>query len=124
MEETVSYLLQHVKQVIVLGPTMEYSPILPKILAATATTNTSQLEFAASKHYNSSKFKLSNKIGRTLANNKADYVPIIPTLCPEDRCTVISDKGEPMAFDYGHFTFSGAKTIVDRLITNGQLILR
>ncbi len=120
---TVNYLLKHVNHVVVLGPTIEYSESLPEILAGKASFIMSSNEIVGKRYVLPSKIALSKQIGQALENSGAIYVPIIPTLCPNNTCKVVSESGEPMSFDYGHFTLSGANTLVEMLKTSGELSL-
>jgi hypothetical protein len=64
------------------------------------------------------------EMARILAGTGVDFVPLFPHVCGERACRVFSDTGEPLMFDRGHFTLSGAITIVNEMAESGALRLQ
>jgi hypothetical protein len=45
-------------------------------------------------------------------NDRVAYVSVIDALCDAERCRTVSDEDDPMTWDYGHLTVSGADYVV------------
>lgn len=106
------YLMKDGMRVIVLGPTLEYSTNLPKLLATGLYRHDPSY---ASKHQTQEPFAVDALLKSTVISSGAEYISMISTICPDGICTQWTDDGDPLQFDYGHFTERGSELIVARL---------
>lgn len=110
IRRTVAALNEVGVNVVIVGPTVEYSMDFPIALIrllkqdADAETNTLSIE---------SKHSLDNDLKELAASLGVGYVSVIDDLCSSDGCRNYSFDREPMQFDYGHLTLSGARTLVN-----------
>jgi peptidoglycan/LPS O-acetylase OafA/YrhL len=114
---TIDSLRQHAETVIVLGPTVEYRKSLPVILSQFSDYE-GQL---SAKFMDEQKFEFSDEMRKTVEKAGASYVSIVEAVCPNGKCTVVSSSGEPMVWDYGHYTLSGARQVMGFLREAGEL---
>jgi hypothetical protein len=112
LPETVDYLSRYANHVIVLGPTIEYKLPLPRLLATQAEPGTPP-DLESFDRYE--QLAELDSAMRDAVGDKATYVSILGALCPEGECTPLTPSGEPIAYDYGHFTLSGADFVLDLL---------
>ncbi len=124
LRATVDELTRRGLQVIVLGPTVEYQTDFPEILAMGVFSGHPE---SVSIHMVDGKSDISRHLGERLQGSGAQYLPVIPKLCSGERdCLRFSTKGDPMQFDYGHLTLSGASDLVRLLAQDAgnPLVLR
>ena len=120
---TIAYLKQHVPQIIVLGPTVEFTTDVPVILGANSRLPIEEIAVKARGLVNESKLQVSDAIAAAIKETSAQFVPLIPYVCRPDACTLLAGNGEPLVFDYAHFTLAGSLSIVQRLKQSGALHL-
>jgi peptidoglycan/LPS O-acetylase OafA/YrhL len=97
------------KQVIVLGPTVEYQGALSKLLARDILTGQDR----AAQLVDRARWQVSAELQGALQGSGAGYVDLLAMLCPGGLCQTWVPSSEagprvPMAFDYGHYTPEGA----------------
>jgi hypothetical protein len=98
--------------VTVIGPVLEYDGNYPTMLAR-AILNKDVSSIA--------RFKITERkatdaiLRRVAAVAGARYYSAYDAECPRDQCRLFSTEGEPMHFDYGHLTDSGARDIISSL---------
>lgn len=112
--ETINYLKGFTDNVYVLGPTVEYFGSFPSLIAR-------QTYFGKSvqTYIDQSRAALDDAMQHSVPDSS--YISTYGYACPENSCLELSSIGEPMQFDYGHFTLSGsidiANQITDKLKT-------
>ena len=107
-----------VPTVYVFGPSIDYRKPLPLLLARISPDNDWK---ALSAFERPGRARLSKELERALASESAHFVSLVSVICPDGSCKRISSAGEPMLYDNGHFTASGADDIVKALIAGGDL---
>jgi len=107
--KTVDKLIARGLEVIVLGPIVEYSQSLPRILAQPSAEE----RLVASRKY-SSIIKIDAKFSAALAGSGAGYYSIIKSMCVDSKNCITVHNNEPIQFDYGHLTSKGAELILLR----------
>ena len=96
-------------EVTVLGPIIEYTQPLPRILAHSdfedKLKRTQKYEFIE---------KIDSKFKNELRNKNVKYISIFKNICDSTgNCkTLVGDK--PLQFDYGHLTLEGSRTLLNR----------
>jgi len=96
------------------GPTVEYIKPLPIILAQSDGAFTKGI-YKHSQFVIEKRFKVSNELSDILKPAGVFYADISSAVCDKDICRTMGENGEPMSFDYGHFTLSGSKIVVANL---------
>ena len=96
-------------EVTVLGPIIEYTQPLPRILAHSdfedKLKRTQKYEFIE---------KIDSKFKNELRNKNVKYISIFKNICDSTgNCkTLVGDK--PLQFDYGHLTLEGSRTLLNK----------
>ncbi|MEM9840673.1 MAG: acyltransferase family protein [Pseudomonadota bacterium] len=119
--DTVSYLDDVTDRVIVMGPTVEYVGELPFLLAKSRLSGNDSLIAAA---IDPTRKELSDEMAYRLADLDAQYYPVYDYLCRGRTCLAETQGGEPMQFDYGHFTLSGSIELVRLMKADARLPLK
>jgi peptidoglycan/LPS O-acetylase OafA/YrhL len=114
---TIASLKPYVDDIVFIGPTSEYKIALPQILSDARGSPSAY----AAPFVDPNRFGLSERLSRMIEPMGARYVDLISTLCPGRVCRTIASGGEPMVWDYGHFTADGSSTIVYMLRESGKL---
>ncbi|GGJ92345.1 acyltransferase [Pseudomonas matsuisoli] len=102
--ETVDYVKSLDRDVIVLGPSVEYSTAFPSVLARESR------EKKSAALYNDVKRKSLDELMRKSIPDQL-YISTYDISCPTTECTRFSSANEPMLFDSNHFTLSGARDV-------------
>jgi peptidoglycan/LPS O-acetylase OafA/YrhL len=108
--------LKHLKgvsdNVIVMGPTIEYSEALPDLLAY-QTDGRKDLVAASIDH----SIKATDRaMKQAMQDVTTRYISVYSIICPGDVCRGLASDGHPISNDYGHFTLSGAKDVANQAI--------
>ncbi len=105
LPDTISLLKEFSDQVVLVGPTVEYSKPLPELLVRLGMTESPSI----STHYTvHERMDLNAKMKKMADDLGFSYVDLIGSLCGDQACVSLTKDGAPMAFDYGHFTKAGA----------------
>lgn len=95
--------------VIVLGPIIEYSQPLPRLLA---------LSGSVSDIYSSSKYKkileIDAEFKSSIMKKEVKYLSILDTACSHKASCITLVEGKPLQFDYGHLTEAGARLLLSQ----------
>lgn len=109
--------LQHLKgvsdNVIVMGPTIEYSEALPDLLAYQTD---GRKDLVASSIDHSIK-QTDSAMKQAMVDAQTRYISVYSIICPGDICRGLASDGHPISNDYGHFTLSGAKDVAKQAMT-------
>ncbi|MFZ8200621.1 acyltransferase family protein [Alteromonas portus] len=96
-------------EVIVLGPIIEYSQPLPRLLA---------LSDDVLDVYSSSKYDKISEIDvefkSAVSSKIVKYFSVLETACPHRASCITLVDGKPIQFDYGHLTENGARLLLSR----------
>lgn len=108
--------LKHLKgvsdNVIVMGPTIEYSEALPDLLAY-QTDGRKDLVAASIDHSIKATDSAMKEAMQVVATR---YISVYSIICPGDVCRGLASDGHPISNDYGHFTLSGAKDVANQAV--------
>jgi peptidoglycan/LPS O-acetylase OafA/YrhL len=107
LKETIAYLNNLGKKIIVLGPTPEYVSYVPLMLAYQEFLGMDLSGYLAKP----GKMELDQKFMTELSAD-VKYVSAYSRLCNGPRCTVIYNNN-PTMFDRDHFTMEGVNLIID-----------
>lgn len=110
VQPTLDYLKDVSRNVILLGPTVEYNGSLPLLLARTMLRGE---EFDFAKHLVRGKGQLDLEMRQRAEEEGVSYISVLSSECRADECLLIASDGVPMQFDYGHLTLSGAKEVIE-----------
>jgi hypothetical protein len=124
LSATIKKLLKYAKEIIVFGPTIEYEAPLPKVLMVAARSESNDLEASAASYIRNDRRDVSAVVRKITIDSGAQFVDVISALCSNLKCRVLTKENVPMSFDYGHFTLSGARSVVETLKASGALNLR
>lgn len=108
------------RNIIVLGPTVEYAKPLPVLLAKSYLRHDGGAIIAQARHYDASKAR-DRYLARAVGDLGVRYFSVIDALCPDRKCRVLVAGDIPVQFDYGHFTYQGASYVVGVLAREGLL---
>ncbi|MGW1442078.1 acyltransferase family protein [Serratia rhizosphaerae] len=109
---TINYLKQHTKNFYILGPTVEYKGPLPELLAYQENGDPA----LASRSVVKSRKLMDSELKALSTSMKTNYISVYDLICPGDRCLEMTTSGQPAAFDYGHFTLSGANYVAKGIV--------
>ena len=105
--ETVKKLKGRGLKVVVLGPIIEYSQSLPRILAQ----QNAKEKLLNTRNYNEIA-KVDSKFSSTLESENIVYYSVLQAMCSNERNCLTLQSGMPIQFDYGHLTSEGAKLVL------------
>ena len=110
LKDTILYLEEYTRTIIVLGPILEYEQDLPRLLAVYG-------EDGVSKYNKYKKIKSYDDLYRTeLLKTSANYISVIDIICEEKKKCISTVNGNiPLQFDYGHLTGEGANLLMDNI---------
>ena len=117
LEPTIETVSPNTEKVIVLGPIIEYSQALPRLLAQ---TNGSIAEIEDAQRYKEIE-RVDRRMERILDDTHVDYYSVLHAMCPEKKCIISTQEGVPMQFDSSHLTREGAIELVKLLVERGLL---
>ncbi|UIA87029.1 hypothetical protein LU631_19890 [Erwinia tracheiphila] len=108
--------LRHLKtisdNIILMGPTIEYSEALPELLAYQTD---GRKDLVASSIDRSIK-TTDQTMKQAMQDLRIPYISVYSIICPGDVCRGLASDGHPISNDYGHLTLSGAKDVVGQTI--------
>ena len=121
MDATLAWLSPLADHVIMIGPTMAYTSYQYEILRDASRFGEADLSAVASRFIDDSRYPADEAARSVAEKYGARFVDILPVLCPDRTCRVISDSGAPMGFDRAHLTLPGSRTLVGMLKQAGAL---
>ncbi len=112
LKATIDKLKLYTDDIVILGPTVEYDMPLPRVLAF----NRGEIKINSHRFYEKSK-GIDAAIDSAVSDiENVEYISILKILCPSPvSCITRTSKGVPIAFDYGHFTASGALHVLSNI---------
>lgn len=114
LRQSVDYLLEHVRQVVILGPTPEFHGSFPLLLAREKRRGRDEVE-----RFLDTGIRALDRQMAAQDWHGARYLSIYDLLCPQD-CRRLTAGGVPYYADYGHYTRAAALEIAADL---AQLLL-
>jgi len=116
VKKTVSELLKYADRVVVLGPSMQYSQSLPRLLVELPEDGNSSTLFKTA-----GKYKFFSIIDRQMRSvlkiDRVVYISTLDALCDGKRCLTVTPEGVPVNFDEDHLTYEGASYILKQYET-------
>lgn len=110
ISRTIQELKKHTDNIIILGPTVEYTTALPKLLMRAQDydeRSSNVRRFVVDKS-----FETEDLLKIVVERSGGKYVKIASNICNDIDCIVYAGANVPMTWDYGHFTLAGAAKIV------------
>ncbi|WP_108817016.1 acyltransferase family protein [Loktanella sp. Alg231-35] len=120
---TAAHLRPHVANVIVMGPTIEYTIDLPQILMKHADADLATIIDVATSLRRMDRTEVSQMMAEATVAAGAKYVDVQAFLCAQDRCRVFTPDGVPITYDNGHFLPEAATWIIREMRSTGALRL-
>ncbi|WP_233517003.1 acyltransferase family protein [Pseudotabrizicola alkalilacus] len=116
LEATVALAVENGHAVSVVGPAPEYAMDFPIVFghAAAAGALEQTMRFAVRERQ-----ELDARMRLGLSPSSAHYFSLIDIICDSGTCQRTASDGDPMQFDYGHLTLSGAREVAGHLVTDG-----
>jgi peptidoglycan/LPS O-acetylase OafA/YrhL len=111
--ETIGKIKPYVRNVIVVGPSVQYVQTLPRILARAITLDRPEKAFAA-QYRHPEEAATDRLFATTLQAAGIDYVSAYKALCDPD-CDVWADQDVPIQFDNDHFTSQGSAYLARKM---------
>jgi hypothetical protein len=111
VKKTIKILLNHTDRVVVLGPSMQYTQSLPRLLVELPEDGDSGLLFKKASRYNFFA-KLDKQMQAFLTMKRVVYISTFDAVCDGTRCRTVTPEGIPMNFDDSHLTYEGAYYIL------------
>lgn len=115
--DTVKYLQKYTNRIVVLGPSMQYTQPLPRLLVELKEGEDSNLIYKKA-----GKLKQLHLIDYAMEHyfrlNKVTYISTLNILCNERGCKSITENGTPVNFDKSHLTNEGAYYILKKIEGN------
>lgn len=112
LQRQIALLRQYVDQVVVFGPIPEYNHPLPRLLAEALYRHDPAI---VDRDRVAARQRLDAMLAARIPATGARYISTYRALCPADRCTLWTDDGNPIQFDYGHLTARGSRLMVERM---------
>lgn len=110
LKKTLSRLIPSTRNIVVLGPIIEYDLPLPRLLALHKSG-----EIKRFRHYREIK-KLDDYFQQQLSHLPVKYISVLNTICPSpDHCMVTTPNDIPLQSDYGHLTHMGALALLHKM---------
>jgi peptidoglycan/LPS O-acetylase OafA/YrhL len=106
MQHTIRQLSVHAP-VIVIGPSIQYSQALPRLLSHYPPENIAE-KFSDAKKIKALDLEYQTKIPAF----GASYISLYQWLCPKDQCQTLTSEQIPVQWDTSHFTKAGAQLVV------------
>lgn len=112
LDATLAELRRRKVPVLLIGPVVEYSSPLPRLLAQEVASDGEQ---AAARKLVRSRFEMDKRLADIAARHQTAYFSIVSHLCRESGCEEMVGP-VPIAFDYGHFTDVGSEYVGRMLV--------
>lgn len=116
LERQIAHMRRYADHVVIFGPIVEYDRALPRVLAQALYRRDPSI---VDRHRVARRQALDAMLAARAPATGATYVSVYRAMCPGGRCTLWTDDGNPIQFDYGHLTLQGSKLVIDRV--RGQL---
>jgi len=116
VKKTVQELLKYTDRVVVLGPSMQYSQSLPRLLVELPEDANSSTLFKTAGKYKFFSI-IDRQMRSVLKMDRVVYVSTLDALCDGKSCLTVTPEGVPVNFDEDHLTYEGASYILKQYET-------
>ena len=107
LRATLDHLKSRSDNIIVMGPTVEYTEALPDLLAYQTDGRKDLVASSVKKEIRVT----DAEMGAAMRAQGMRYISVYAIVCPNNVCQGVASDGHPLSNDYGHFTLSGAKDV-------------
>jgi hypothetical protein len=107
--------------VMVIGPAVEYTAPLAEILSSADTVSSAELADFAAKFLVQERFATGRRLQDALSGAGVVYVDQASLICSNKSCRVTTETGQPLAWDYGHYTLDGSIEVARLIVATGRL---
>lgn len=107
LRATLDHLKTRSDNIIVMGPTVEYTEALPDLLAYQTDGRKDLVASSVKKEVRATDAQMN----AAMLAQGTRYISVYSIVCPGNVCRGIASDGHPLSNDYGHFTLSGAKDV-------------
>ncbi|MBD8214828.1 acyltransferase family protein [Erwinia persicina] len=107
LRATLDHLKSRSDNIIVMGPTVEYTEALPDLLAYQTDGRKDLVASSIKKEVRGTDARMR----AAMAQQGTPYISVYSIVCPGNVCRGLASDGHPTSNDYGHFTLSGAKDV-------------
>jgi hypothetical protein len=114
---TLAWFKEHGIRTVVLGPMVEYTSALPRLLALSVELGDPEFPERQLIH----QAALDADVARVAAAGGANYVSMYNLLCQQGACLTVLPGGIPLEFDGDHFTREGSIVAAQRLTESNAL---
>jgi peptidoglycan/LPS O-acetylase OafA/YrhL len=114
INETAKYLKDYTDKIIVLGPSMQYSQPLPRLLVKLGKDENSGMIYKSAGKYKALT-QIDNAMKSYFNLEKVHYISVLKVLCDNGECKTVTLNGTPINFDESHLTHEGAYYILKRI---------
>ncbi|WP_102110106.1 acyltransferase family protein [Oceaniglobus roseus] len=112
-------LQESVPRVVVFGPTAEYSPAAPEILAT--VPEGADYDAALQARLDPAVRARAERLAEVAEAAGVPFVDVLDTLCGGTGCRALAGPGVPVNWDYGHYTLDGSARVVEQMRDTGRL---
>lgn len=112
LRATLDHLKSRSDNIIVMGPTVEYTEALPDLLAYQTDGRKDLVASSIKKEIRGTDVQMRE----AMARQGTRYISVYSIVCPDNVCRGIASDGHPTSNDYGHFTLSGAKDVAKQAV--------
>lgn len=112
LKNTITYLEKLGLNVIIFGPSMQYTSTVASILFRYREKPD---HFEIKRFEKESVRQIHKNIKELVATTNATYYPLYDYMCFDNNCRIFADDGAPMIYDDDHLTLSGARTVLKNL---------
>jgi peptidoglycan/LPS O-acetylase OafA/YrhL len=116
IERTLQWAKAHHITAVLMGPIVEYTAPLPKLVARGLQNDAPAW---ASAHKLAGRRELDRDMAKLAAANGAKFISLYDTLCPADHCIELTPDRIPVQFDYGHMTREGSELVAEAIRRSG-----
>ena len=113
MPDAIKLLKENIKNVVILGPGINYVQSLPILLArhgaalSAFNSNSKLLTYEQTK-------AVDQRLKSIAVGSGVNYVSLLELTCPNSQCRTLTKAGIPMQWDYGHLTYAGASELIEK----------
>lgn len=104
--------LKKIGPVMLIGPPPQYAASLPRLMVFAERNDDPNL---GENSLMPSPYAIDDQMAVAASRNSVPYISLIKLLCDGHKCMEKSSSGEPMQFDYGHFTVAGSNRVADMI---------
>ncbi|CCP02091.1 Putative O-acetyltransferase [Erwinia amylovora Ea644] len=112
LRATLDHLRSRSDNIMVMGPTVEYTEALPNLLAYQTDGRKDLVASSIKPEIRDT----DRKMAEAMSRQGIRYISVWSIVCPGNFCRGLASDGRPFSNDYGHFTLSGAKDVAQQAL--------